>query len=124
MRKMLYINETTAKVIVYDPDTKTVWSCMQTIENGKHKYAGMMVDNFAPENREHGTEGEWLVTVYNELDADFGYDCGPSVKYTDISKSVAKSIERHLNRLSPDFIWYSAENGNTYYENRIPSCYR
>lgn len=52
----------------------------------------------------------WLVWFYNELDADFGYDCGAQVAYHATDKATAKSIARHLNKITPDFISYWAES--------------
>lgn len=46
------------------------------------------------------------IMYYNELDAQFGYDCGPMVYRENLEKSVAKSMVRHLNSCSPDFIRY------------------
>lgn len=51
----------------------------------------------------------YVVFFYNELDGDFGYDCGPSVYGIYFDKAVAKSIARHLNRTRPDFMSYWVE---------------
>ena len=50
----------------------------------------------------------WIVWSYNELDAGFGYDPGPSIEYVT-DKATAKSIARHLNKTCPDFISFWAE---------------
>ena len=51
----------------------------------------------------------WMVGFYNELDADFGYDCGPQILEGNLTKAAAKSIARHLNKTTPDFVFYFAE---------------
>lgn len=51
----------------------------------------------------------WMVTCYNELDAAFGYDPGPVMVHGNCTKAFAKSYARHMNKVSPDFIMYSAE---------------
>ena len=51
----------------------------------------------------------WLVRFYNMLDADFGYDCGAQVYMFGLEPAVAKSIARHKNRTTSDFIYYYAE---------------
>lgn len=51
----------------------------------------------------------WYITFYNELDADFGYDCGAQTYMTGLEPAVAKSIARHLNKVTPDFISYYAQ---------------
>lgn len=51
----------------------------------------------------------WMVRFVNELDADFGYDCGPSTLVCGLDKAVAKSIARHKNKTTPDFVFYFAE---------------
>ena len=50
----------------------------------------------------------WMVSCYNELDAEFGYDPGASTYAFGLEPAVAKSIAKHLNKLSPDFIHYEA----------------
>jgi hypothetical protein len=51
----------------------------------------------------------WMVRFYNELDADFGCDPGPSTFMLGLDPAVAKSIARHYNRCTPEFIFYFAE---------------
>lgn len=53
----------------------------------------------------------WMVRCYNELDAGFGYDCGPILVYGNLTKAVAKSIGRYFNKKvrNLDFVWYCAE---------------
>ncbi|MBR0482415.1 MAG: hypothetical protein IJJ48_08085 [Firmicutes bacterium] len=51
----------------------------------------------------------WMVRFYNELDADFGYDCGAQTLMFNLTKAAAKSIARHLNKTTPDFVFYFAE---------------
>lgn len=49
----------------------------------------------------------WCVWYYNALDAEFGYDCGPIPMYTNLTKSTAKSIARHLRKTNGyDFMSY------------------
>lgn len=51
----------------------------------------------------------WAIYYYNELDAEFGYDAGTQVYKNGLEKAVAKSICRHLNKTTPDFIEYYAQ---------------
>lgn len=51
----------------------------------------------------------WMVTCYNEADADFGYDPGPVVVEANCTKAFAKSYARHMNKVSPDFVTYFVE---------------
>lgn len=51
----------------------------------------------------------WMVLFYNELDADFGYECGAAVYMHGLEPAVAKAIARHKNKTTPDFITYYAE---------------
>ena len=51
----------------------------------------------------------YVVTCYNSLDAEFGYDCGPMTIFTNLPKAVAKSIARHMNNVMPAFLSYMAE---------------
>ena len=51
----------------------------------------------------------WMVWVYNELDANFGYDPGAKTYMNGLEPAVAKSIARHMNKVSPEFISYYAE---------------
>lgn len=51
----------------------------------------------------------WMVTYYNSVDAEFGYDPGTQLVAGNLTKAVAKAIARFKNRTTPDFIWYSAE---------------
>ena len=51
----------------------------------------------------------YVVTCYNSLDAEFGYDCGPMTIFTNLPKAVAKSIARHMNKVMPAFVSYMAE---------------
>jgi len=55
------------------------------------------------------TNRAYMIMFYNDLDGDFGYDPGPQTYDTNLNKSVAKSIARHLNRTTPDFITYWVE---------------
>ncbi len=51
----------------------------------------------------------WCVWCYNALDAEFGYDCGPTPMYTGLTKSTAKSIARYLRKINKfDFMSYGA----------------
>lgn len=51
----------------------------------------------------------WMIWSYNEADAAFGYDPG-AVNYMDnLPKAIAKSIARHLNKVSPWFVRYYAD---------------
>ncbi len=51
----------------------------------------------------------WMVICYNEADKDFGYDSGPIMVVENCTKAFAKSYARHLNKVAPDFVNYSAE---------------
>ena len=51
----------------------------------------------------------WMVRFYNMLDADFGFDPGAGTYMHGLEPAVAKSIARHKNRTTPDFIFYYAE---------------
>ena len=46
---------------------------------------------------------------YNALDAGFGYDCGPRTIFSNLTLAVAKSIARHMNKVSPEFMSYGVE---------------
>lgn len=48
----------------------------------------------------------YMVTVYNALDGGFGYDCGETVYIDHLDEPTAKSIARHKNKTSPDFMSY------------------
>ena len=50
----------------------------------------------------------WMVQFYNELDAGFGYDPGPGTYMLGLEPCIAKSIARHMNKITPDFIFYFA----------------
>lgn len=51
----------------------------------------------------------WMIWFYNELDADFGYDCGAKPYMIGLEPAVAKSIARAKNKRTPDFIYYYAQ---------------
>ena len=51
----------------------------------------------------------WVVWYYNELDSRFGYDAGMQVYLHGLAPAVAKSIARHLNKTSTEFMHYVAE---------------
>lgn len=51
----------------------------------------------------------WMVRGYNDLDAGFGYDCGPFLVEGNCTKSYAKSYVRHLRKTAPGFMHYWAE---------------
>lgn len=51
----------------------------------------------------------WDVNFYNELDADFGHDPGPGKRKTGLDKATAKSIARALNKRTPNFVSYWAD---------------
>lgn len=51
----------------------------------------------------------WMVRCYNELDADFGYDPGVITVESNLTKAAAKSIARHYEKTTPDFVHYWAE---------------
>lgn len=51
----------------------------------------------------------WMVIVYNELDAEFGYDCGAQVYMSGLDRATAKSIARNLNKRCPSFISYGIQ---------------
>ena len=51
----------------------------------------------------------YMVTCYNTLDAGFGYDCGPRTIFSNLTLAVAKSIARHMNKVSPEFMSYGVE---------------
>ena len=57
----------------------------------------------------------WYITFYNELDAEFGYDCGEQTYMLGLEPAVAKSIARHLNKITPDFVSYYAQEEPTRY---------
>lgn len=52
----------------------------------------------------------YMVTYYNALDAEFGYDCGPRTIFSNLTRAVAKSIARHMNKVSPEFMSYCVES--------------
>lgn len=52
----------------------------------------------------------YMVRYYNEVDAEFGYDPGVQTLHFDLERSVAKSIARHYDKNTPDFIRYWAES--------------
>lgn len=51
----------------------------------------------------------YMVTCYNALDAGFGYNCGPRTIFSGLTLTVAKSIARHMNKVSPEFMSYGVE---------------
>ena len=51
----------------------------------------------------------WMIWCYNELDADFGYDCGAQPFMNGLDKATAKSIARHKIKTTPDFCGYYAQ---------------
>lgn len=51
----------------------------------------------------------YKVMCYNELDAQFGYECGAMTIFANLTKSVAKSICRHMNKVTPRFVSYFIE---------------
>lgn len=51
----------------------------------------------------------WIVYMYNELDAEFGYDIKPTPYKIALEPAVAKSIARHLEKTTPEFIHCWAE---------------
>lgn len=51
----------------------------------------------------------YVVTCYNALDAEFGYNCGPRTIFSGLTLTVAKSIARHMNKVSPEFMSYGVE---------------
>ena len=55
--------------------------------------------------------GTYRVMVYNDLDALFGYDAGAQVYMDNLTKAVANSIVRHLNKATPDFVCYFVDGG-------------
>ena len=55
-------------------------------------------------NEERMTE-PWMVRFYNESDAD----CRTQTYMLGLEPAVAKSIARHKNKTTPDFISYFAE---------------
>ena len=52
--------------------------------------------------------GNWTVWTYNELDAEFGYDPG-AMKVMTADKATAKAVARALNKRTPHFVSYYAE---------------
>lgn len=42
--------------------------------------------------------------MYNELDAEFGHDIKPTPYKIGLEPAVAKSIARHLEKTTPEFI--------------------
>lgn len=55
------------------------------------------------------TSEPWMILFYNELDAEFGCDTGAKTYMIGLDPAVAKSIARHKNKTTPDFIIYFAE---------------
>lgn len=55
------------------------------------------------------TTEPWMVRYYNELDAEFGYDAGEQTFKLGLEPAVAKSIARHMEKVTPEFIHYWAE---------------
>ena len=51
----------------------------------------------------------YVVTCYNTLDAEFGYNCGPRTIFSGLTLTVAKFIARHMNKVSPEFMSYDVE---------------
>lgn len=51
----------------------------------------------------------WMVMFINFIDSDFGYHYGPVLLEGNLTKAVAKSIARHMNKVTPDFVCYYAE---------------
>lgn len=51
----------------------------------------------------------WVIYCYNEIDSEFGYECGAQIYKHGLEPAVAKSIVRHMNKISPWFISYWAE---------------
>lgn len=43
-------------------------------------------------------EGMYRVTCYNEIDAEFGFDCGEQIVFDNVDKAQAKSYVRHMNK--------------------------
>lgn len=52
----------------------------------------------------------YMVRYYNEADAEFGYDPGVQTLHFNLERSVAKSIARHYDKNTPDFVRYWAES--------------
>lgn len=51
----------------------------------------------------------YMVTMYNEADAAFGFDPGPVTIIANCTKAFAKSYARHMNKISPCFVSYFVE---------------
>lgn len=64
-------------------------------------------------------ENNWVVYFHNYIDDEFGAGIvPPQVVYSGVSKAVAKSIARNMNKFAPEFITYWAEpedGAATYY---------
>lgn len=43
-------------------------------------------------------DGMYRVVCYNEMDAEFGYDCGAQIIFNFVDKAQAKSYVRHMNK--------------------------
>lgn len=121
-KRIVKINATTTKTFCYDPETDEFYSVLHRIENGVRKYAGLVIDNWEPEFREKGVEGDYLV-ICRVYDPECE-ESVPTVAYSDISETCAKSIARHNNKNKNNSgIWYScSEDG--FVDKHIPGCYR
>lgn len=54
----------------------------------------------------------WKVTFCNSLDDGFGYACENVTMKEHLTKAVAKSIARHMNKIAPEFVAYLASDAN------------
>lgn len=59
--------------------------------------------------KERAMMKRWTVSYYNQVDAEFGFDCGDVIYMVVEDRAVAKSIARHMNKTAPDFISYFAD---------------
>lgn len=112
MKRRTFLNKTKAEEFALDlfcrqnatekPEDISLW--MDTDRFGQPIY----IVKWIPKKEVRITE-PWMVRFYNELDAEFGYDCGTQTYMLGLEPAVAKSIARHKNKTTPDFICYFAE---------------
>ena len=106
MKKRININATTDKIYSLDYENGVFYSIIKKRTPGTDNwhYAGVMVDS--DEVKDPGIYGDCVVSVTNDLDDGFGYECGSIIVYDGLSVACAKSIVRHMNKVKPEFVWY------------------
>lgn len=122
MKKRININATTDKIYSLDYENGVFYSIIKKRTPGTDNwhYAGVMVDS--DEVKDPGIYGDYLV-IYRVYDPECE-ESFPTIVYSDLSETCAKSIARHNNKNKNNSgIWYScSEDG--FVDKHIPGCYR